>query len=367
MRLQERVSNLGVPRGQGDHRLHCIRNCVTAIALTCAAAWQTPACAIEAIPETPGWRGFVIAGVGHIELRSNFVSGNDLGNIGNSRLESLGARPARDEALLPVITGEINYTFGRGWQAFFGTSLEDVVTLDNVMQLGARKDLGATGVIQTGLLFSGTPTKTWEDPYAEGVSRERTDRDSTGFRLQWDRVMDSALELTFSYRDISIDEERSGDGVTSVPCALDCRDLLRRDGDQYSFDASYLFRLGVAGNHLVRPQLRYTNDERDGDALAGNSYRLQLSHIYIAPRYTISSNIAYGETSRDAVNPIVGVKTDEDRFLIGSTLFYRLPALGDGWQAVASLLWGRDDSSSRFHDAEAFMVTAGLMYRFGAP
>ena len=346
--------------------LHSIRNSVSAIALTCAAAWQTPACAIEAIPATPGWSGFVITGVGYVELRSNFVSGNGLGNIGNPVLESLGARPAKDDASLPVITGELNYTFGGGWQGFFGTSLEDVVTLDNVMQLGARKDLGAAGVIQAGFLISGVPGETWEDPYAEGVSRERTERDSTGFRLQWDRVMDSALELTFSYRDISIDDERSGDGVTSIPCALDCRDLLRRDGDHFSFDASYLFRLGAAGNHLVRPQLRYTNDERDGDALAGNAYRLQLSYIYITPRYTISSNIAYGETSRDAVNPIVGVKTDADRFLIGSTLFYRLPALGDGWQAVAGMLWGRDDSSSRFHDAEAFMVTAGVMYRFGA-
>ena len=346
--------------------MHSIRNSVTAIALTCAAVWQAPASAIEAIPETPGWRGFVIAGAGYVDLRSNFVSGNGAGNIGNSRLDSLGARPARDDAFFPVVTGELNYTFGGGWQAFFGTSLEDVVTLDNVMQLGARKDLGAAGVIQTGFLFSGVPSETWEDPYAEGVSRERTDRDSTGFRLQWDRVMDSALELTFSYRDISIDEERSGEGVISVPCALECRDLLRRDGDQYSFDASYLFRLGAAGNHLVRPQLRYTNDERDGDALAGDSYQLQLSYIYITPRYTISSNIAYGESSRDAVNPIVGVKTDADRFLIGSTLFYRLPGLGSGWQAVASMVWGRDDSDSSFHDAEALMVTAGVMYRFGA-
>ena len=74
-----------------------------------------PAGAIEAIPETPGWRGFVIAGAGYVELRSNFVSGNDLADIGNPELKSLGARPARDEAFLPVITGEINYTFGRGW------------------------------------------------------------------------------------------------------------------------------------------------------------------------------------------------------------------------------------------------------------
>lgn len=346
--------------------MYSIRNCVTAFALICASGYQVPAGAIEPIPETPGWRGFVIAGAGYVELRSNFVSGNDLVDIGDARLGSLSSRPSRDETFLPVFTGEINYTFRGGWQAFFGTSLEDAVTLDNVMQLGLRKDLGAAGIFQTGFLYTGIPTRTWEDPFAEGVRRQRTDRDSAGFRVQWDRIMETGLELTFSYRDVSIGRERSGSGVTSVPCAIACQDLLSRDGEQYSFDASYLFRLGAGGNHLVRPQVRYTFDERDGDALAGDSYRLQLSHVYVSQRYTIASNIAYGELSRDAVNPIVGVKTDADRFLIGSTLFYRLPALGDGWQAVAGALWGQDDSSSRFHDAEAFLVNVGLMYRFGA-
>ncbi len=32
----------------------------------------------------------------------------------------------------------------------------------------------------------------------------------------WYRIHGIALELTFSYRDISIDTERSGEGVTSV-------------------------------------------------------------------------------------------------------------------------------------------------------
>ena len=79
-------------------------------------------------------------------------------------------------------------------------------------QLGARKDLGSAGILQGGFLFSGIPTQVWEDPYAEGVRREETDRDSTGLRLQWDRVLGTAFEVTFSYRDIAIDTERSGAG-----------------------------------------------------------------------------------------------------------------------------------------------------------
>ncbi len=255
----------------------------------------------------------------------------------------------------PVVTGEVNYTFVNGWQAFFGTSIEDAVTLDGVTQLGARKNLGSAGTLQGGLLFSGIPTQVWEDPYAEGVQRDETDRDSAGLRLQWDRVLGTAFELTFSYRDISIDTERSGEGVTSVACDATCQDLLRRDGDQYHFDASYLFRLGEGQRHLLRPMVRYTTDDRDGDAISGDAYRLQLSYIFLGQGYTVASNVAFGGATQDARNPLFGRKTDSDRFAVDTTLFYRLPIDSGRWQAVGSLLWGEDDSDVDFHDSEVFI------------
>ena len=227
-----------------------------------------------------------MVGGGYADLKSNTVAGNNLIDIGQPVIDSVAQRPRSDDTFHPVVTGEINYTFGGGWQAFFGTSLEDAVTLDGVTQLGVRKDLGSAGILQGGFLFSGIPTQVWEDPYAEGVRREETDRDSTGVRLQWDRVLGSAFELTFSYRDISIDTERSGEGVTSVACDAACQDLLRRDGDQYSFDASYLFRLGEGQRHLVRPMVRYTIDDRDGEAISSDGYRLQLSYVFLGQGYT---------------------------------------------------------------------------------
>jgi hypothetical protein len=235
-----------------------------------------------------------------------------------------------------------------------------------VTQLGVRKDLGSAGILQGGLLFSGIPTQVWEDPYAEGVRREETDRDSTGLRLQWDRVLGSAFELTFSYRDISIDTERSGEGVTSVACDASCQELLRRDGDQYSFDVSYLYRLGEGQRHLVRPMVRYTIDDREGDAISSDGYRLQLSYIFLGQGYTVASNLAYGGSSFDARNPIFGARTDADGIAVDTTLFYRLPIESGRWQAVGSVLWGESDSDVAFHDNEIFMVSLGVMYRFGA-
>ena len=232
-------------------------------------------------------------------------------------------------------------------------------------QLGARKDLGSAGILQGGLLFSGIPTQVWADPYAEGVQREETDRDSTGLRLQWDRILGTALELTFSYRDISIDTERSGEGVTSVACDAACQDLLRRDGDQYTSTRPTCSVLGEGQRHLVRPMVRYTIDDREGDAISGDGYRLQLSYVFLGQGYTVASNVAYGGTSQDARNPIFG-RTDSDGFVVDTTLFYRLPIESGRWQAVGSVLWGEGNSDVAFHDNEIFMINAGVMYRLGA-
>jgi hypothetical protein len=324
------------------------------------------AMAIEPIPATPGWRGFVVVGGGYADLKSNTVAGNNLIDIGQPVISSVAQRPSSDDTFHPVVTGEINYTFANGWQAFFGTSIEDAVTLDGVTQLGARKNMGSAGILQGGFLFSGIPTQVWEDPYAEGVQRDETDRDSTGLRLQWDRVLGTAFELTFSYRDISIDTERSGAGVTSVACDATCQDLLRRDGDQYHFDASYRFRLGEGQRHIVRPMLRYTIDDRDGEAISGDGYRLQLSYVFLGQGYTVASNVAYGSSSFDARNPIFGARTDTDGVVVDTTLFYRLPFESGRWQAVGGVLWGEGNSDVAFHDSEIFMVNAGVMYRFGA-
>lgn len=329
-------------------------------ALAAPAAW-----AIDPIPQTPGWGGFVVGGVGVTQIKSNFVAGNTLFDIGRDTIASIDDAPRSDDVVHPVVTGEIHYTFQDQLQVFFGTSLEDALTLDGVTQLGVRKDFGAPGVLQAGFLFSGIPTQTWEDPYAEGVRREETDRDSTGFRAQWDRVLGSELQVTMSYRDIEIERERSGQGVQSVTCNLRCQNLLRRDGDQVSIDASYLFKLGEPSKHLLRPMIRYTMNDREGEALSGDTYRLQLSYVYLGQGYTLATNAAYVSTSMDANNPLFGRKTDSDGLALDATLLYRLPAASGRWHAVATLLWGEEDSDVSFHDNEIFMASLGAMYRFG--
>lgn len=334
-----------------------------------AGVWAADASAIEPIPQTAGWRGFAVVGVGYTEIKSNLLAGNSVVEIGRDTIGSVRDAPRSDSAVHPIFTGELSYTTASRWQVFVGTSLEDAITLDGAAQVGVRKDVGTAGTLQGGLLFNGVPTKVWSDPYAENVARKETDRDSSGARVQWDRVLGSPFQVTFSYRDISIDDETSGQGVRSVTCNAACRDLLRRDGDRYAFNVSYLYRLGEGQpRHLLRPEVGYTVDDRDGAAVSSNYWRLQLSHVYLglaSQGYTIASNIVYGSTTFDERNPIFGMKTNSDRMALDTTVFYRLPIEGGRWQAVGSVTWGRDDSDVRFHDSDLLNFSLGALYRFG--
>jgi hypothetical protein len=322
--------------------------------------------AIEPIPSTPGWRGFVLGGIGYTDVNSNLVAGNGLVEVGRPKISSIFQDPRSDSAVHPVFTGEVNYTFASGWQAFFGTSLEDIVTLDSAAQLGVRREVGDLGIVQGGMLLSAVPVEVWSDPYAENVERKTTDRDSRGLRLQWDRIMGSGAELTFSWRDVQIDDEQSGEGVTSVACDTDCQQMLRRSGDFYALNASWLFRLGEGRNHLVRPMLRYIWDDSEGAAVAGDGWRAQLSYAYATPGYTVVATGAFGQRNRDEANPLYGRRTDANQSALELTCFYRLPIEGGRWQAVGGLLWGDDDSDVNFHDSEVTSASLGVMYRFGA-
>ena len=129
---------------------------------------------------------------------------------------------------------------------------------------------------------------------------------------------------------------------------------------------SYLYRLGEGGRHLLRPLVRYTISDRDGEAMSSDGYRLQLSYVFLGQGYSVASNLAYVSSSFDARNPIFGTRTDADGFVVDSTLFYRLPVESGRWQAVGNVLWGEANSDVAFHDNEIFMISIGAMYRFGA-
>jgi hypothetical protein len=170
-----------------------------------------PAFAIEPIPEESGFSGYLTLGGGYGYVKSNMIAGNAFGNVGKRTIDSLTDDPESSSSGSVQVNFDLRYTFASTrTQLFVGNAMEDALRYDFATQLGVSQELPGKNLVAASFLFSSIPTEVWEDPYVTNFKRSRTDRTSNGFRVAWDRIFGSELQLQYSYRKIDIDDERSG-------------------------------------------------------------------------------------------------------------------------------------------------------------
>ncbi|MGI9203156.1 MAG: DUF2860 family protein [Woeseiaceae bacterium] len=329
---------------------------------SCVLCFSINAGAIEPISEETGWSGFVLLGGGFTDVKSNTVVGNDIIDVGDDTISSIIQSPQSDDTAHPVVGLELKYTLPGRSQFFLGSSLEDQLTMDFANQLGWRKHVPIAGTLQLGLLLSLPAAEVWADPYLEGVPRREEDRESLGFRLELDNVLGSGLGLLLQTRDIEIDDELSGTDP-ALRCDTVCQQLLDRNGDQ--FVARLWYRFILSPNHILEPQVRIRNEDRDGAAIARDAWAAQLSYTYLQPPFTFVGSALYGQSEYDEPNPLYGIRQDADTMALEATLLYALPTQSGRWQLTGSVFLGDSDSDIDFHDNQLTQIAVGLMYNFG--
>ena len=332
---------------------------ISAVLLSLAAA--TALATDDKVREAPGFYGSVLVGAGYIDIESNLIKGNKLIDVGEDIIQSVNQSPKSNSDGYPMITGEVNYAFGDRMEVFFGSNIEDLVTLDMSQRLGIRKQWEGVGVVGVSLLWSGIPGEVWEDPYLAGAPRTDTDRDSSGFQFDWRRILDSNFFLQVRTRKIDIDDERSGTDP-ALGLTPDQILLLRRDGDDSRVTLGYRWENGP---HLLQPEVTIGQDDRDGDAVSADTSAAKLTYAYNGDRWLAVGTVQYFNSDADQANPIYGRKTDSDGYAVGATLSRKLD-MGDGnWVAFGAVSYADSDSDVDFHDATVFGVNVGLGYNFG--
>jgi len=317
------------------------------------------------VTEDTGFSGNVLFGAGYLDLENSYVAGNKLIDVKNNTISGYGS-PSGESDAYPFFSGEINYTFDNRWQAFFGSNLEDLATLDMVQKLGARKQWDGVGVMGASLLLSSIPGEVWEDPYLLNSSRSDTNRDSTGIQLEWFKILDTNFYLELNTREIDIDTETSGKSTApgaygAIVCDQTCQNLLRRDGDDTRLKIGYRWN---NGDSTWEPEITVGEDDRDGNAISRDVMGLKLSYSYAGEVWTPVASVAYVDYDYNESNPIVG-NTDADGFT-GSLSLFRKLEMGDGnWSAVGNLILSDIESDAEFNDSYAFGLTAGVNYAFG--
>jgi hypothetical protein len=324
-----------------------------------------PASALEPIPEESGFGGFIRPGVGYMRYKSNMVASFLGYDLSDKKTDSLDDSPDSESTGIVFVPFRLQYTFASTrTQLFVGTELRDLIRFDLSQQIGVKQEIGRFGLLQGGLLFSGIPAKVWKDPYVVDQNRDKTSRTNTGVRLVWDRIFSSNFQLQYTYRDIDISSEKSGEflGLSSRD-----RDRLDRNGDRHVAEAFYTFKL--ANNHKLVPQLIYARDDLDGDAMASDAIDFQLSYAYFGNPFVLTLNGLIGTADYDKKNPIYDKTQDDDRYGIQGTLYYKNPW---NWTLLGSepmsfyvgAAYFKTDSNIDFYDQEAALTTVGVFFKW---
>jgi len=324
-----------------------------------------PALAFEPIPNESGFSGYVRAGVGYVRVSSNMIAGNNLGDVGQRKINSLKDNPNSESDVIPAFNFNLNYTFASTrTQLFAGNRLEDVLRYDFTTQAGVRQQMGGLGIGGVSFVFSSLPTQVWKDPYVVNERRRKTNRTSTGVRLAWENILGSNLEVDYIYRSIDLGNDRSGKflGLTSSQ-----RHKLDRNGDSHQASAAYLFHL--AKRHIFTPKVTYTYLDLDGNAMANQGIAFQPTYGYLGSKFELVLNGVIGYADFDSKNPIYRKTRNDTSYGGGAIGFWKNPF---GWKPFgiekfrlyvqsAYLVF---DSNIDFYDTDISYVAAGIQIGF---
>jgi hypothetical protein len=331
----------------------------TTLSLLAGTVW-----AAQGVPEQIGWSGFAQLGYSYNGVENNEVAGIGIGDYKEftpESIDSIFSSPDQVTEALPGFNFQVNYTLPSRTQFFLGRELVDAVRFDFTQQAGIRKELADKSNLSLAYVFSGIPTKVWEDPFVEGQKRGKTDRSSQGLRFGYGRILGSQAHLQYTYREIDIDTERSGQFLGLTPAQAS---RLKRDGDQHELRLGYQFDLGQRESLI--PELIYVNDDRDGEAVSAEQWGMQVTYAKGGERYNLALTASYASSDYDKQNPIYGKTRDDDSWGVGGTLFDKslLRALGKNWWATATAAYYEGDSNINFYDSTLWTMGLGVMYRF---
>ena len=332
---------------------------LSAILIACSAG--VFAAAIDPIPEEGGFSGRVNVGANWMRVKTNMVANTPFADLSSDRIDNIFDEPDSETNVTPLFGGELRYTFADiRTQVFVGNALIDRLRFDMSTAAGVRKQWDETGIFEGAFLFSTLSFEVWEDPYLTGAKRKETDRTANGGRFAWSQIYNSNFHLTYSYRDIEIDDELSGASVGFLSPAE--RGLLSREGDHHQAELLYTHQLSE--NQWIGPALQYGRYDLDGDAMSNDIYSVMLTHTYAAEKWRLVTNLNYGYADYDKQNPIYFKTQDANRYGIGTTLLYPNFFNVKNLTGIFGVAYLKENANIDFYDTEIVMVSASTMYTF---
>ena len=334
------------------------------IFLLVICVWLTAALASaqEPMPTESGFSGY-------IEILGAYISTNSQlsTDSGNKRTNSLDGAGDRSSKIRPFPLGLIRYTFAKTrTQLYLGVLPENVVQGQFQIEAGVRHILGnGTGLRASVIPVTPIEPETWEDPFVVGQNRDRTDINSYGVKLAAEHIMGAGFTLKYGWVRQTINNEKSGTFLLSQPGTfLSPEDLddLERDAHLHRFTAEYSFP--IRPRMILKPALKFTRGDADGDAYSFNGLTPQLSFLYFHGQLQASINASVTMDWYDETHPVFDKTRRDVKPGLLAILGYKNPFGFNNFRIDWFNAYSRATSNIDFYQSSTFVTALGIGYTF---
>jgi hypothetical protein len=343
---------IGLRRRRGLHLLAPF----SAAFLQCCSAVAAP------LPDKSGFHGYILGGATFTGARSHLLAGTRNSDLTSNKIASLDEAPDNHSSASPSLFGEVAYTFATSRSELFaGQIFTDYIRYDVTNMAGVRQALGHAGNLSVAYVFAGFPTYVWQDPYAVDVERNSTQRRVSGYRLNWEDVLGTAVTAQYTERHIDINERS---GQTQLNLSSDALRLLDRNGTEHELQLLYTWQF--LPHHTLAPELLYEIDEFTGEAMSARGFGTRVTHTYRRTDLGVIliTSVLYQDFDYDAENPIYQRQRRENRYGAGITyLQFGLFAIRE-LAVTTTVVDFRQNANINFYDMRIAGINLGVLYSF---
>lgn len=322
--------------------------------ITLAVAMAVAMPSMAKLSGQAGFSGEVSLSAGYTSSTSNFNTD------ANATLTDNTQKGQSDSGFIPLPLGNIAYTFGSQLdkQFYAGTAREDIAVGTLALELGYKQQLANGTVIDASFLPTIMSGETWANPFEENVERTTTDEKGNAYRLKFSNIAGTGFSLDTAYADKEIEDERSGQYLSSPADS----DLLRRDATSLYVKGD--FRLFIDRTTFLKPAVTYVQTDADGEANSNTSWAGELSLFKVMNQHQFALTAGYTTRSYDASHPIYGMTRSDDELSLFAAYEYQQFMGWQNWSLISFVGYGTTDSNIDFYDEEQTILSVGMNYQF---
>jgi hypothetical protein len=290
--------------------------------------------------DATGLHGSLIVGGAFVSGRGDRLAYNKK----QPRLQSLSDKADNETDLVPVVMGNLGYTFSSG------TTLRTGIGLEEGYSLHLDQFLPNSGLLSLGVAYSRSDV--WADPYLINVDRSRTDLTSWSLSANYSVQAGQGLYFSTAWKSRKVEDDAIGRRISE----------LKRDGNIYEAGVGYVLPTQSLG--VFQSGLTYTREALDGAANASHGYAISLGHSFDFGRLTFATGFSYGHIAHDRRHPLFDDKRKQSEYGVSETITCNNLFGNPRLFGLLMVSWQSTRSNYAFFDSHAMVSALGIGYAF---